>query len=196
MVSKKMSKIPKISSPTPINTPMAGSPHPTPHFISSTPLSISTPLDAMSSSSSSSSSDGMEGELIGALEAEYEAAMLDLEPQPRRPRRRRTFIRRDRVGAADRLFDDYFSADCSYPPAFFRRRYRMRRSLFRCIVDRLGEYSPYFTQRADAVDRLGFSPLQKCTAALRLLAYGGAADTIDDWLKLARQTSLKVLERF
>ena len=173
---------------------MAGSTHPTPHFISSTPLSISTPLDAMSSSSSSS--DGLEGELIGALEADYEAAMLDLEPQPRRPRRRRTFIRRDRVGADDRLHEDYFAADCSYPPAFFRRRYRMRRTLFRSIVDRLGQYSPYFTQRVDALNRVGFTPLQKCTAALRQLAYGAGADTIDEWLKLARTTSSECLDQF
>lgn len=72
----------------------------------------------------------------------------------------------------------------------------MRRQLFLRIVDRLGEYSPYFTQRVDALNRLGFSPLQKCTAALRLLAYGAAADTVDDWLKLARQTSSDCLERF
>ncbi|KAM0836460.1 hypothetical protein ACQ4PT_062309 [Festuca glaucescens] len=148
------------------------------------------------SSSSSSSSDGMEGDMIGAFQAEYEEAMLNEEAEPRRPRRRREFIRRDRLGAHDRLFEDYFADDCNYPPSFFRRRYRMRRSLFLRIVDRLGEYSPYFTQRVDALNRAGFSPLQKCTAALRLLAYGAAADTIDEWLKLARQTSSDCLDRF
>jgi hypothetical protein len=72
----------------------------------------------------------------------------------------------------------------------------MRRSLFKSIMERLGEYNPYFTQRVDALNRPGFSPLQKCTAALRLLAYGAAADTIDEWLKLARQTSSECLEYF
>jgi hypothetical protein len=61
---------------------------------------------------------------------------------------------------------------------------------------RLGEYSPYFTQREDACNRRGLSPLQKCTAALRLLAYGGAADSIDEYLKLARSTALDYLEKF
>nr|XP_051202678.1 uncharacterized protein LOC127316323 [Lolium perenne] len=147
------------------------------------------------SSSSSSSSDGVEGDFIAAFQEEYEEEMLNEEVVPR-CRRRREFIRRDRLGAHDRLFEDYFADDCNYPPSYFRRRYRMRRSLFLTIVARLGEYSPYFTQRNDALNRAGFSPLQKCTAALRLLAYGAAADTIDEWLKLARQTSSDCLDRF
>ncbi|XP_051190328.1 uncharacterized protein [Lolium perenne] len=73
-------------------------------------------------SSSSSSSDGIEGDLIDAFQAEYEEEMLNEEEEPRRPRRRREFIRRDRLGASDRLFEDYFADDCNYPPSFFRRR--------------------------------------------------------------------------
>ena len=122
--------------------------------------------------------------MIDAFEAEYEEAMLNLEAESSRTRRHREFIRRDREGAHDRLYEDYFADNCTYPPNFFRRRYRMRRQLFLRILHRLGEYSPYFTQRVDALNRRGFSPIQKCTAALRLLAYGAAADTIDEWLKL------------
>ena len=96
--------------------------------------------------------------MIGAFQAEYEAEMLNVEAEPRRPRRHREFIRRDRVGAHDRLYDDYFADNCAYPPSFFRRRYRMRRSLFLRIVDRLGEYSLYFNQRVDALNRLVFLP--------------------------------------
>ncbi|KAK1610641.1 hypothetical protein QYE76_034314 [Lolium multiflorum] len=73
-------------------------------------------------SSSSSSTDGIEGDLIDAFQAEYEEEMLNEEEEPRRPRRRREFIRRDRLGASDRLFEDYFADDCNYPPSFFRRR--------------------------------------------------------------------------
>ena len=148
------------------------------------------------SSSSSNSSEGMQGAMIDAFQAECEEAMHNLEAESSRPRRRRRFIRRDREGAHDRLYDDYFADDCNYPPNFFRRRYRMRRSLFLRIKNRLGVYDSYFTQTVDALNRPGFSPLQKCTAALRLLAYGAAADTIDEWLKLARQTSSECLERF
>ena len=135
--------------------------------------------------------------MIDAFQAEYEVMLnLEAESTSRRMRRHRRYFRRDREGAHDRLYEDYFADNCNFPPEYFRRRYRMRRTLFLRIVDRLGEYSPYFTQRVDAINRRGFSPLQKCTAALRLLAYGAAADTIDDWLKLARQTSSECLERF
>ena len=106
--------------------------------------------------------------------------MVNLEAESRRMRCHRLYIRRDRQGAHDRLYQEYFADNCTFPPRYFRRRYRMRRTLFLSIVQRLGEYSPYFNQRADALYRHGFSPLQKCTAALRLLAYGAAADTIDD----------------
>ncbi|XP_051197093.1 uncharacterized protein [Lolium perenne] len=64
----------------------------------------------------------MEGDMIGAFQAEYEEAMLNLEVEPRRPRCHREFIRRDRLGAHDRLYEDYFADDCNYPPSFFRRR--------------------------------------------------------------------------
>ena len=77
------------------------------------------------SSSSSNSSEGMEGDMIDAFEAEYEEAMLNLEAESTpRTRRHRGFIRRDRLGAHDRLYDDYFADNCTYPPNFFRRRYR------------------------------------------------------------------------
>ncbi|XP_071681414.1 uncharacterized protein [Lolium perenne] len=61
--------------------------------------------------SSSSSSDGIEGDLIDAFQAEYEEEMLNEEEEPRRPRRRREFIRRDRLGASDRLFEDYLPSE-------------------------------------------------------------------------------------
>nr|XP_051222271.1 uncharacterized protein LOC127340573 [Lolium perenne] len=51
----------------------------------------------------------MEGDMIGAFQAEYEEAMLNLEAEPRRPRCHREFIRRDRLGAHDRLYNDYFA---------------------------------------------------------------------------------------
>src|SRR5664279_3728819 len=97
------------------------------------------------SSSSTNSSEGMEGAMMDAFQAEYEEAMLNLEAESSRTRRHRQFIRRDREGAHDRLYEDYFADNCTYPPNFFRRRYRMRRQLFLRIVHRLGEYSPFFS---------------------------------------------------
>ncbi|XP_018509885.2 putative nuclease HARBI1 [Brassica rapa] len=51
-------------------------------------------------------------------------------------------------------------------------------------------------QRRDATGRLGVTPLQKCTAAIRLLAYGSAADTVDEYLRLAETTALSCLHNF
>ena len=114
----------------------------------------------------------------------------------RRPKRRRPYINRDREGAHERLFLNYFAENPVYPPHFFRIRYCMRRSLFLRIVDTLGQHNPYFSQRSDALHRVGLSPLQKCTASLRLLAYGAAADSVDKYLKVARTTALECLENF
>ncbi len=72
----------------------------------------------------------------------------------------------------------------------------MRRSLFLSIVDKLGEHSPYFTARFDGLGRSGLSPLQKCTAAVHQLAYGMAADSVDEYLKLGKSTALECLEKF
>ena len=61
----------------------------------------------------------------------------------------------------------------------FRRRFRMKKSLFMRIVDRPSAEIPYFQQRRDATGRFGHSPLQKATAAIRMMAYGCPADAVD-----------------
>uniref|UniRef100_A0A0D2ZQT3 Myb-like domain-containing protein n=1 Tax=Brassica oleracea var. oleracea TaxID=109376 RepID=A0A0D2ZQT3_BRAOL len=69
-------------------------------------------------------------------------------------------------------------------------------AVFMRIVDRLSENVSFFQQRRDAVGRLGLSPLQKCTAALRMLAYGCAADAVDEYLRLGKSTTLSCLSNF
>ncbi|KAI3731120.1 hypothetical protein L1987_62303 [Smallanthus sonchifolius] len=44
--------------------------------------------------------------------------------------------------------------------------------------------------------RLGFTALQKCTSAIRQLAYGKAADSMDEYLKMAEKTSRDSLFHF
>ncbi|XP_057520705.1 uncharacterized protein LOC130800979 [Amaranthus tricolor] len=44
--------------------------------------------------------------------------------------------------------------------------------------------------------RQGATALQKCTAAIRMLAYGCAADQIDEYLKLGATTSKEYLTHF
>ncbi|CAK8579389.1 unnamed protein product [Lathyrus sativus] len=43
---------------------------------------------------------------------------------------------------------------------------------------------------------MGLSPLQKCTAALHILAYGSSADSVDDYVRIGESTTLKCLDRF
>jgi hypothetical protein len=43
---------------------------------------------------------------------------------------------------------------------------------------------------------LGFSTIQKCTVALRMLAYGGPADFHDEALRMGESTVLKTVKEF
>jgi hypothetical protein len=72
----------------------------------------------------------------------------------------------------------------------------MRRELFLSIVDHVCAYDQWFVQRPDAAGRMGLSSLQKCTAALRMLAYGVAADATDEYVRLGASTAHEALHRF
>jgi hypothetical protein len=72
----------------------------------------------------------------------------------------------------------------------------MSRPLFLRIVEALGQWSDYFTQRVDAANRKGLSPLQKCTAAIRQLATGSAADELDEYLKIGETTTMESMKNF
>ncbi|XP_010468495.1 PREDICTED: putative nuclease HARBI1 [Camelina sativa] len=108
----------------------------------------------------------------------------------------RTHIDRQREEGHERLWNDYFSDNPTYTTKQFRRRFRMNKSLFLRIVNRLSEEVPYFKPKKDATFRNGFSPIQQCTAAIRLLAYGLGADSVDEYLRMSESTSRKCLEHF
>ncbi|XP_020270558.1 uncharacterized protein LOC109845698 [Asparagus officinalis] len=86
---------------------------------------------------------------------------------------------------------DYFAESCTYTDAQFRRRYRMKRPLFLRIVDSISNYDDYFTQRRNNAGKLGLTPIQKCTAAIRMLAYGVAADACDEYVKIGESTAIE-----
>ncbi|KAI5446185.1 hypothetical protein KIW84_014152 [Lathyrus oleraceus] len=54
----------------------------------------------------------------------------------------------------------------------------------RTTIDRdaLGNYDEYFQMGIDATGKMGLSPLQKCTTAIRMLAYGSPADLVDEYV--------------
>lgn len=103
---------------------------------------------------------------------------------------------RDREGGHNDLVNDYFATNSVYPAEIFRRRFRMRQHVFLRIVQALEAYDPFFQQRRDATGRLGLSALQKCTAAIRMLAYGTPADMVDEYLRLSESTALRALKKF
>ena len=61
----------------------------------------------------------------------------------------------------------------------------MRRSLLEKILEDLVEANPYFEQKKDALDLVVFSPHQKLTSALRMLAYGTLAEQMVDLTRMA-----------
>ena len=108
----------------------------------------------------------------------------------------RKSIRRDHGGAHQRLVEDYFAEEPLYPNSMFRTRFRMNKCLFLRIVNSLGQWSPYFTYRVDCASRIGLSPLQKCTTAMHMLAYGTPLDALDEYLKIGKSTALVCLDKF
>nr|BAD36605.1 ribosomal protein-like [Oryza sativa Japonica Group] len=112
------------------------------------------------------------------------------------PRRRRRYCRRDRIGGHARIMADYFCENPVYSDRDFRRRFRMRRPLFLRILNALGEWSEYFTQRVDGIGQLGLSPIQKCTAVNRMLAYAASADQVDEYCRIGGSTALESLKLF
>ncbi|XP_056849930.1 uncharacterized protein LOC108840392 isoform X2 [Raphanus sativus] len=115
----------------------------------------------------------------------FEHLTIHLDQEERRQKRKkRAYIERHREEGHIRLWNDYFSETPTYLPNLFRRRFRMNKSLFMHIVDRLSNEVQYFRETHDALGRKSLSPLQKCTAAIRVLAYGSAADTVDEYLRL------------
>jgi hypothetical protein len=43
---------------------------------------------------------------------------------------------------------------------------------------------------------VGFSSLQKCTAALRMLAYGAPGDAQNDYIRMDEYTAMECMYRF
>ena len=64
------------------------------------------------------------------------------------------------------------------------------------ITDDVTTHENYFLQKRNALGKLGLHPIQKVASALRMLAYGGAADANDEYIQIAESTSLKSLMRF
>ncbi|CAH9119576.1 unnamed protein product, partial [Cuscuta europaea] len=68
--------------------------------------------------------------------------------------------------------------------------------LFQRILRAIKAYDNYFTQKVNAVGKAGLSPLQKIIASIRMLAYGCAADILDEYVQIGQSTTIESLKRF
>ncbi|XP_033138181.1 uncharacterized protein LOC103851739 [Brassica rapa] len=146
----------------------------------------------MSSSSSDEVDEAIE-EMVDEVVDNYIDSIVEV--QGNKPKRC-AYIDRDREQGHNQLWNDYFKENPTYPPEMFRRRFRMNKPLFLRIVERISNEVPYFQQRRNAHGRNGLSALQKCTAAIRMLAYGQSGDTYDEYLRLGDSTSRLCLANF
>ncbi|GKC76792.1 RNA-directed DNA polymerase, eukaryota [Tanacetum coccineum] len=123
------------------------------------------------------------------------------------PKRRRTYIYREREDAEQRLIDDYFDDneyEPKYPEEKFRCRYRMSSRLFNKIfndilsydVQPLPEYFSYFRSRLDATGRNSIGSILKYTSAIRQMAYNTSPDAFDEYLQIAERISRECLDHF
>lgn len=106
-------------------------------------------------------------------------------------------------GGANHALCRLLHGKCSiYPKRFleavsdFWRRYQINKELFMEILHGVREYDNYFVLKHDAVGMAGFSSIQKCTVAMRLLAYGAPGDSKDEYPHMSESTTIECMYRF
>ncbi|XP_059663393.1 uncharacterized protein LOC132309056 [Cornus florida] len=151
-------------------------------------------------SSSSSSEDDPFGALIQQDQNELYEIMnlvrLEIVEQVFQVRKKKQYIHHDREKSHYQLMKYYFNKNCTYPPEYFHKRFRMRRELFLLILNDVKAYNDYLVQKKDATGRLGLFSIQKMTTVIRILAYGCAADHYDEYIKIGESTTIKCLKAF
>ncbi|XP_074377143.1 uncharacterized protein LOC141718663 [Apium graveolens] len=103
---------------------------------------------------------------------------------------------RQRLSRGKNLMQDYFVDRPIFSEGDFRRRYRMRPHVYNRIMTTLCTQDSYWNQKADAIGLLGLLPLQKMTDALRMLAYGAAADQCAEICRMGESTTLECMKKF
>ena len=105
-------------------------------------------------------------------------------------------LNRNRERGHALLYADYFANTPLFKPDKFRRRFRMARHVFNRIREGVVAHDPYFECKTDALGKLGFSSYQKCTAAIRMLAYGIPGDLVDEYVRMSETTCLMSMYKF
>ncbi|KAK2663239.1 hypothetical protein Ddye_001813 [Dipteronia dyeriana] len=97
----------------------------------------------------------------------------------------RRYIHRDRKERYNQIINDYFKGEQSkYTREHFRRRFRMNVELFNCILSAIKSNDDYFTQKVEAVGKLGLSHLQKTMVVVLMLANSCPSDFLDEYVQI------------
>ncbi|KAD7479562.1 hypothetical protein E3N88_02698 [Mikania micrantha] len=72
----------------------------------------------------------------------------------------------------------------------------MNRNLFSRVCDDLEQNYDFFQQRCDGRGKIGFSGLQKCTFAIRQLAYSTSNDSFDEYLQMSDRMERECIYKF
>nr|XP_043619883.1 protein ALP1-like [Erigeron canadensis] len=120
----------------------------------------------------------------------------EAESSTARSQAKRKVVNRNRWTASERLHRDYFCEEPKYDDDFFEDRYRMPKRLFLKIVHDLESRYAYFQDSYDVRLAKSFTPIQKCTSAIRQLATGNPPDEYNEYLEMAGRTSRECLQVF
>ncbi|KAM1184508.1 hypothetical protein ACFX2F_014007 [Malus domestica] len=104
-------------------------------------------------------------------------------------------IDRNRQRRGQELLDDYFVRNSAFPDNTSDVVLEWNDI---CSTNHgpVCNHDSYFVQKPDAFGDMGLLPKQKITAALRILAYGAAADQVDEITRMGKSTILESLMRF
>ncbi|KAE8805980.1 putative glutathione S-transferase GSTU6 [Hordeum vulgare] len=96
-------------------------------------------------------------------------------------------LSRNRADDHFTLMDHYVTHDSLYANNI-HRRFRMRKNVFNHLYHDVYFFDDYFILKKDNVGNIEFFGYQKCTRALRKLAYGRTADSWDEHLQMFQTT--------
>jgi hypothetical protein len=103
---------------------------------------------------------------------------------------------RDFREAYDRVVKDYFSGvDSIYNESDFERRFRVTRSIFKRIYDKILNFG-LFSHHCDALGKHGIYPLVRTVACFRFLAYGDTFDRNDEYLHISETSTANLVKQF
>ncbi|XP_070667891.1 uncharacterized protein [Malus domestica] len=108
----------------------------------------------------------------------------------------RSYKPRNRAMTYANLMNNYFYPNSVYTKEDFRRRFRLRHHVFERLLCDVQQVIPYFRHKRDRAGRPSFSPHQKVIVALRMMAYGSPADSIDETHDMFKSTYLDTLQEF